>query len=358
MEAFRIKSLLSQIYIIWFIFMIIIIWNVDSISCPVGTVQIGKEGSDIFGCGLEECDARYRENYKSIDYCDNACRNNTNCTSFSWAPNGADHSHPQTSVCTLYDTIFWNSLWGEQVLCQPYIKSIRFSSATPAYNKYFIRHSNDIIVFDEKLETEQFMLDSSFYVVRANLAEGYISFRSVNYPDYYIRRHVNGYDLVISKYEDNDDEYINDVSFKEITARNGGNDSYKSYESYTSAYYITHENLDMKLRSNPNVDDSTWLVIHRYIPECPDFTEQVGLINANINSQGCGLETCKDRYNYPTIEDCKIGCDYNDECKSFAFAPYNSAPFEPLNAVWPLYNTSKENSYYGQQKCVDLTVCL
>jgi len=48
---------------------------------------------------------------------------------------------------------------------------------------------------------------------------------------------------------------------------------------------------------------------------CPEGTEQVGAINADVG--GCGLHSCGDRYGINSIEECKTSCKSNSECKSF-----------------------------------------
>merc|ERR1712130_198320 len=90
------------------------------LSCPAESVQIGHINADIGGCGLEGCDSRYQDTYDSSEDCRNGCLSAHACKSFSWAPVGGDKNHPDTSVCTLYNSDVDTGEWGPlQIICKP-----------------------------------------------------------------------------------------------------------------------------------------------------------------------------------------------------------------------------------------------
>eukprot|EP01084_Bolivina_argentea_P242663 407023_1 len=92
------------------------------LACPLGSTQIGAKNADIQGCGIEDpgnCDVRYQDSYPTVKSCLSGCLSDDNCESFTWAPQGGDPNHVPHSVCTLYDAIVPNQLWGKQVMCEP-----------------------------------------------------------------------------------------------------------------------------------------------------------------------------------------------------------------------------------------------
>ena len=94
-----------------------ILCSVPTITCPFPSQQIGALNADIAGCGVQTCDDRYT--IANIDACRDKCYNSGyNCKSFSWAPIGGDRNHPDSSVCTMYNTATLNQYWGPyQILC-------------------------------------------------------------------------------------------------------------------------------------------------------------------------------------------------------------------------------------------------
>eukprot|EP01084_Bolivina_argentea_P134277 236879_1 len=98
------------------------IWGPEQIMCkplwcPSGSHRIGGLNTDIVGCGLQSCDARY--DLATIEQCQQRCAANGNCVSFSWTPTDGDKNHAGKKVCTIYDTIVPNQVWGpNEVLCK------------------------------------------------------------------------------------------------------------------------------------------------------------------------------------------------------------------------------------------------
>ena len=76
----------------------------STIRCPGTSIQIGNFGAGkVNDCDLESCDDRYQHNYLTIYECEKACINRVDCISYTWAPCNGDISHPDKSVCSLYN---------------------------------------------------------------------------------------------------------------------------------------------------------------------------------------------------------------------------------------------------------------
>jgi hypothetical protein len=89
----------------------------SDLICPPGSEQVGEFNADIGGCGLESCDARY--DVETIEACEQKCRANLQCRSFTWAPLGGDQNHVESEVCTIYAEDVPTSTWGpEQIFCK------------------------------------------------------------------------------------------------------------------------------------------------------------------------------------------------------------------------------------------------
>lgn len=69
-------------------------------KCPHKFMQIGKIGANTHGCGLDNCNARYK--YKNVAECARACESDSRCKSFNWAPMDGDQNHAGMRVCTRY----------------------------------------------------------------------------------------------------------------------------------------------------------------------------------------------------------------------------------------------------------------
>eukprot|EP01084_Bolivina_argentea_P161915 281799_1 len=107
----------------------------STLSCPKHSTQIGVLNADIPGCGLEECSARYQDNYGTIQDCQTGCNNNANCLSYSWAPLNGDMDHKNKTVCTLYDSDIPTSIWSPlQIMCKPQIFPTTIPTNIPTHN--------------------------------------------------------------------------------------------------------------------------------------------------------------------------------------------------------------------------------
>jgi len=92
-------------------------------ACPSGWEQVGEDGADIGGCGLQGCEERYWSNNPSE--CADACAARSDCLGFNWAPLAGDRNHEATTVCTLYNsdtpTGSWHGSAGHvQIFCKPH----------------------------------------------------------------------------------------------------------------------------------------------------------------------------------------------------------------------------------------------
>ena len=90
----------------------------NDLACPESSKQLGSLYSDIYGCGIENCDARY--GLSTIEQCNDKCFLNPNCKSFSWAPVGGDKVFPNKNVCTLYSNTNFTKGKNRQIMCEPF----------------------------------------------------------------------------------------------------------------------------------------------------------------------------------------------------------------------------------------------
>jgi len=72
--------------------------------CPAGWIQMGEQGGDISGCGLQACSDRYSPATASEALCAEACDAIEECDGFSYAPQYGDRNHESETVCTLYNS--------------------------------------------------------------------------------------------------------------------------------------------------------------------------------------------------------------------------------------------------------------
>merc|ERR1711871_1818404 len=88
-----------------------------SLKCPADSEQVGAINADISGCGLTSCGERYA--IDTIEDCQKACKDDTDCSSFTWAPIGGDKNHGDKPVCTKYAQTEPSSTWGpNQIFCK------------------------------------------------------------------------------------------------------------------------------------------------------------------------------------------------------------------------------------------------
>jgi hypothetical protein len=121
--------------------------NPSVLKCPPNSRQIGTVNADIAGCGLEACNARY--NVPNIVACEQKCRANPACKSFSWAPKYGSQYDLQYQVCTIYGTSVQNNIWGpQQILCYP----IRNDEAPEYHEGYNERASHRREEYNERNE--------------------------------------------------------------------------------------------------------------------------------------------------------------------------------------------------------------
>merc|ERR550537_664285 len=91
-------------------------------ECPADWVQVGEDGADIGGCGLQTCGERYWSANPSE--CADACAAHSDCRGFNWAPMNGDRNHEAMTVCTLYNSdtptsSWWGSAGHVQIFCAP-----------------------------------------------------------------------------------------------------------------------------------------------------------------------------------------------------------------------------------------------
>jgi hypothetical protein len=80
-------------------------------------------------------------------------------------------------------------------------------------------------------------------------------------------------------------------------------------------------------------------------PTCPEGTEQVGDINADI--PGCGLQGCGERYAIDTIEDCQSACAANSDCVAFTWAPIGGDRNHMDQSACTQYDSAVPTSTWG-----------
>jgi hypothetical protein len=90
--------------------------------CPAGWRQVGQNGADVGGCGLQSCDERYTT--ASPAECAANCAARGDCLGFTWAPKRGDRNHEAMTVCSLYTrpnpTSTWEGSAGHvQIFCAP-----------------------------------------------------------------------------------------------------------------------------------------------------------------------------------------------------------------------------------------------
>lgn len=100
-----------------------------STSCPAGWVQVGEDGADIGGCGLQSCGERYGTT--SPAECAENCAARDDCRGFNWAPMGGDRNHEAMTVCTMYNADAPTSTWyGSagyvQIFCKPEAAPVQY----------------------------------------------------------------------------------------------------------------------------------------------------------------------------------------------------------------------------------------
>lgn len=158
-------------------------WTKESrLKCPKHTHQVSFmgqfAGADIQGCGLQECYDRFGKQSQSVDECNEACRENAKCKSFTFAPVSGDRNWPGKSVCTLYADTIPNTLWPNvdgdyfQIMCVIRIRAHKIKSQMSCERKAqlgIIMKTNspeecaaEILSDPSKCSTGTFMLQKSY----------------------------------------------------------------------------------------------------------------------------------------------------------------------------------------------------
>jgi len=152
------------------------------LKCPKHTHQVSFmgqfAGADIQGCGLQACYDRFGKQSQSVDECNEACRENAKCKSFTFAPVSGDSYWPGKSVCTLYADTIPNTLWPNvdgdyfQIMCVIRIRAHKIKSQMSCERKAqlgIIMKTNspeecaaEILSDPSKCSTGTFMLQKSY----------------------------------------------------------------------------------------------------------------------------------------------------------------------------------------------------
>jgi len=132
------------------------------------------------------------------------------------------------------------------------------------YPDYFIRHKNGEAWIDPNDNTQLFKLDASFRVVPGLANPHAVSFESVNYPGEYLR-HANN--LIYKNPNDHSELFHRDATF--YPRKGLSNPEYNSFESFNfPGYFIRHQ--DYRLKISPYIDqqlfrdDSSFSVIESF----------------------------------------------------------------------------------------------
>jgi hypothetical protein len=87
---------------------------------------------------------------------------------------------------------------------------------------------------------------------------------------------------------------------------------------------------------------------------CPDGSEQVGALNADVG--GCGLTGCNARYKVETIEACNTVCKAHSKCKTFTWAPFNGDKNHMDVKVCTLYQGTSPTGSWGPKQIMCKTL--
>lgn len=130
----------------------------------------------------------------------------------------------------------------------------------------FIRHQEAFAKISPVSNLSEYssldLWDATFIVEKglANSSDEYVSFRSANIPNYYLR-HQNGRLLISQK--SNDDLFIKDATWK--VNKGFSSDSKFSFSTYQwNSIFLRHQDAVLKItdiKSQLDKDDATWQVI-------------------------------------------------------------------------------------------------
>jgi hypothetical protein len=81
-------------------------------------------------------------------------------------------------------------------------------------------------------------------------------------------------------------------------------------------------------------------------PDCPAGSEQAGAVE-NADIPGCGMDSCGDRYSFPTIEACQKACDARKGCNAFSWAPMDGDKNHKDKRVCTMYTDTAPTSTWG-----------
>jgi len=267
------------------------------LRCPQGTQQVGATNADIPGCGLTSCDERYGLN--DIYSCKQRCEAEGACDSFNWAPVGGDKNHMDQASCTMYSELKPTSTWGpNQIFCK-----MPFSTTL------------DILTCPEG--TEQ-------------VGE--------------INADVPGCGLTTC-----DERYsIHDIDECKATCdANPKCNSFNWAPVGGDKNHMDQAACTMYAQTEPTSEWGPNQIFCRSVEKltCPENTEQVGAINADV--PGCGLTSCADRYTISSKEACRDTCDTNAACNAFTWAPIGGDKNHLDQASCTMYSETAPTSTWG-----------
>jgi len=271
--------------------------DVDLI-CPSGFEQVGNINTDIQGCGLEDCSARYH--VPTLHACSLKCAwSGLGCKAFTWAPLGGDSYHKDHTVCTMYGSAEPDQVWGpNQILCKK-------TEGMPECPLGWVQAGelND---------------------VQGCGLEGCDS----------------RYSLRSSKECSQSCDALS--ACKAFTWAPVGGDGDHPSVAVCSLYGVSEPN---------QAWGSKQIMCKREglaIPElqCPRGWVQVGGLNSDI--QGCGLEGCDGGFTVPTREACSLKCLWSGlGCVAFSWAPVGGDRDHLAQAVCRMYGTDVPNQVWG-----------
>ena len=146
----------------------------NDLLCPFSSKQLGSLYADIYGCGIEKCDARY--GLSTIEQCNDKCFLNKDCKSFSWSPVGGDKVFPDKNVCTLYNNTIFSKGTNRQIMCQPQgLADINISDKDKKFmneNKQCYSHITSVRQIFENSSTPDSNTKKQNYIKELNLTPG------------------------------------------------------------------------------------------------------------------------------------------------------------------------------------------
>uniref|UniRef100_A0A0G4IBR5 Apple domain-containing protein n=1 Tax=Chromera velia CCMP2878 TaxID=1169474 RepID=A0A0G4IBR5_9ALVE len=345
-------------------------------KCPKGTIDAGAF-NDVPGCGLN-CDDRF--GVRDIEECMEECEDTVGCNSFSFAPEGADSSYPNETVCTLYSDLNATATWGYgQQFC---IMKLECPNGTTQVGDLQSdiygcglescgdRYGKTLEECREHCKDNNSCKSFSFAPVGGD--EGYPDKTVCTIYDSDTANSQHGPQQILCQFDraacppgTEDVGEFNDVSGCGLTACDArtGNATVEECAEHCRATNSCNSFSFAPLGGDSGYPNDTVCTLYSetnatavwgtqnfctLLFACPNNTVQIGELNDDIS--GCGLEACDARFNKTTISACRDHCNATSSCVSFSFAPIGGDRGLPDVPVCTLYDKAVPDSTYGPKQ--------